>query len=99
MARWEVCRIDIKWRVEKGFLTQREFWKWVAVTDTLSGEQIIEQTPEWEKIPDSSDKRYAVEKEKREHLRSVLVGMLLSGGWEPIGAENTQVTVFRRQVP
>jgi hypothetical protein len=90
MARWEVCRIKYVHREQKGFFNEKKFGKIVAVLDTSGGEQVIDQTSEFD-VSAGYDILY--------QERPKLVGRLLNQSWEPIGVENGMVTVLRRQVP
>jgi len=97
MARWELCRIEVVVRDQKGFMNSRRFTKYIVVADTMQGRTIIDETPEWENPPTDtfSQQHYdAVQQQE-----SLLRGRLLAQGWEPINSEKGRVTVFRRQVP
>ncbi|MEW5720877.1 MAG: hypothetical protein AB1817_19785 [Chloroflexota bacterium] len=89
MPQWEICRIKEVYRKQWWVLVTWTMVKYIAVLDTPGGEYAIDQTIEL----------HHVAGEKQNHERAMLVGRLLTQGWEPIGTEYGLVTVLRRQVP
>ena len=88
MPRWEVCRIKEISREEKG-RKYGVFTRYVAVLDTIQGEQMLDQSEEAERTQEALAEPH-----------SKLVGRLLADGWEPLTTDVVgKVIAFRRQVP
>jgi hypothetical protein len=78
------------YRDQKGFFKDKKFANYIAALDTPGGEQIVDQTSEF-------DVSAGYDTLLQERVK--LVGRLLTQGWEPIGVDGGEVKVLRRQVP
>jgi hypothetical protein len=110
MPRWEMCRIqndEVRSERIGGFLSSatRHFYRFVAVVITPQGARVIDQTApyewiEWDQSHENAEWRARTLEgyERGGQEKTKLIGRLLADGWEPIQAEDNDVTLFKRVV-